>query len=378
MTRFAMAHDSVRRRPLLIALMTAAALCALLACGAGLARAAQSGPAASSPAAAPSAAALVVAAPAAPTLALTAAPTAVVAGRATVLNAVLTAPDATAIAGQTVTLSAEAAGESAFTPLAQATTGADGSAAFTETPSATTTYRVDSAGSSDWAPASAATSVAVAPLVTLTAPATVMGWRAVRFAIAVSPQRPGATATIERRKGHAWVAWRRLTLGADSTVVGRFRAEVVGRFTYRVTVAADAGHTAGASGAVVVRVKSPNSYGVPLAAAHFIVVDKSQYKLYYLQHGWVIRVFDCVLGRPALPTPLGHFHIYAKDPRMGGPYGPRRMRYLGLYAIHGTDEPWLLHRFPRNYSHGCTRLSDAHILWLYPRCPVGTPVWNVP
>ena len=97
-----------------------------------------------------------------------------------------------------------------------------------------------------------------------------------------------------------------------------------------------------------------------------------------LEHGWVVRVFDCVLGRPALPTPLGHFRIYAKDPHMGGPYGPRRMRYLGLYAIHGTDEPWLLHRFPRNYSHGCTRLSDAHILWLYPRCPVGTPVWNVP
>jgi lipoprotein-anchoring transpeptidase ErfK/SrfK len=374
MARIAMAQGArVRRRPLVMLLVAAAALCALLACGAGLARAAQSGASAS-----PSAPAPVAAAPAAPTLALTAAPAAVVAGQATVLGAVLTAPDTTAIAGQTLTLSAEAAGESAFTMLAQATTGADGSVAFTESPSATTTYRVDFAGSSDWAPAFAQTSVGVAPLVTLTAPATVMGWRTARFAIAVSPERPGATVALQRRSGHAWVTWHRLTLGADSTVVGRFRATAVGRFAYRVTVAADAGHTAGASGGVAVRVKSPNSYGVPLAAAQFIVVDKSQYKLYYLQHGWVIRVFDCVLGRPALPTPLGHFHIYAKDPRMGGPYGPRRMRYLGLYAIHGTDEPWLLHRFPRNYSHGCTRLSDAHILWLYPRCPVGTPVWNVP
>jgi hypothetical protein len=63
---------------------------------------------------------------------------------------------------------------------------------------------------------------------------------------------------------------------------------------------------------------------------------------------------------------------------MSGPYGPRRMRYKGLFAIHGTDEPWLLSRFPRNYSHGCTRLSNAHIRWLFAHCPVGTPVWNVP
>jgi len=92
----------------------------------------------------------------------------------------------------------------------------------------------------------------------------------------------------------------------------------------------------------------------------------------------VVRVFDCVLGRPSLPTPRGHYRIYAKDAHMYGPYGPRRMRYLGAYAIHGTNEPWLLGRYPRNYSHGCTRLSNAHILWLFDRVPVGTPVWNVP
>jgi lipoprotein-anchoring transpeptidase ErfK/SrfK len=63
---------------------------------------------------------------------------------------------------------------------------------------------------------------------------------------------------------------------------------------------------------------------------------------------------------------------------MYGPYGPRRMRYLGAYAIHGTNEPWLLSRSPRNYSHGCTRLSNPHILWLFDRVHVGTPVWNVP
>ena len=121
-----------------------------------------------------------------------------------------------------------------------------------------------------------------------------------------------------------------------------------------------------------------NPYGVPTSYPHLILVDLSQYKLYYHEYGNVVRVFDCVLGRPSLPTPPGHYKIYAKDPHMGGPYGPFRMRYLGLYAIHGTNEPWLLDRFPRNYSHGCTRLANANITWLYSRVHVGTPVWNVP
>ena len=85
---------------------------------------------------------------------------------------------------------------------------------------------------------------------------------------------------------------------------------------------------------------------MPTKYPHLILVDLSKYKLYYHEHGVVIRVFDCVLGRPSLPTPKGHYKIYAKDPHMGGPYGPYRMRYLGLYAIHGTNEPWLLEQVP--------------------------------
>ena len=81
---------------------------------------------------------------------------------------------------------------------------------------------------------------------------------------------------------------------------------------------------------------------MPTRYPHLILVDLSQYKLYYHEYGNVVRIFKCVLGRPSLPTPKGHFKIYAKDPHMGGPYGPFRMRYLGLYAIHGTNEPWLL------------------------------------
>lgn len=49
----------------------------------------------------------------------------------------------------------------------------------------------------------------------------------------------------------------------------------------------------------------------------------------------------------------------------------------GGIAIHGTDEPWLLSRFPRPFSHGCARMYNKDVLWLYARCPVGTHIHNI-
>ena len=121
----------------------------------------------------------------------------------------------------------------------------------------------------------------------------------------------------------------------------------------------------------------PSVVKLAFGLAHIVVVDKSEYRLYYIEYGRIVRVFDCVLGKPSTPTPIGHYRIYAKDGHMYGPYGPRRMRYMGAYAIHGTNEPWLLSHSPRAYSHGCTRLSNTNIVWLFSRLHVGTPVWNV-
>jgi Uncharacterized protein conserved in bacteria len=52
-------------------------------------------------------------------------------------------------------------------------------------------------------------------------------------------------------------------------------------------------------------------------------------------------------------------------------------RRQGGIAIHGTNEPWLLSRFPRPFSHGCARMYNAQALWLYARCPRGTRVHNI-
>ena len=144
-------------------------------------------------------------------------------------------------------------------------------------------------------------------------------------------------------------------------------------------MAADADHLGGRSAPWKTTVYDRrNPYGVPTKYPHLILVDLSQYKLYYHEHGQVVRVFDCVLGRPSLPTPRGHFRIYAKDPTSAAP------------TARSACATWAPTRSTAPTSRGCstgTRAtthtaargsSNANITWLYSRVHVGTPVWNVP
>ncbi len=312
-----------------------------------------------------------------PELTLTAAPGTVSGAAAARLTVHIAVP------GASLQLSRRYEGESAFTLLRSLTTDASGDLSWSAWPRGTATYRVEFAGSAGWASASAEARVEVRPKLTLTASAgaTVFTGDRVTLRVQLAPYRPGDVVDLQRWDAGAatWVVLKSLTLDGASKAHWVWRPGQAGRQKLRARSAADADHAAAVSGVAALEVfDASNPYGVPRKYPHLILVDRSQYKLYYYERGRVVKVFDCVLGRPSLPTPLGHFKIYAKDPQMYGAYGPRRMRYLGAYAIHGTNEPWLLSRWPRNYSHGCTRLSNAHILWLFDQVHVGTPVWNVP
>jgi lipoprotein-anchoring transpeptidase ErfK/SrfK len=310
-----------------------------------------------------------------PALSLSAAPATLTCGdrgSATVVNA---AP------GASLTLLRKRAGDADFVKIGEATAGADGTFVWSVKPPETTLYRVEQAAGQSWAAASAETTVSVRPKVTLTAAAAspLIEGKYVRYTVSVKPAHTAGTVQLQRRAGAAWQTLADVALGADSTGSVRLLAGKPGFLAVRAQMAADAEHLTGTS-AVWKRTvyDKSNPWGVPAKYAHLILVRVHHYKLLYFERGVLIKTFDCVTGRPSLPTPLGHFRIYAKDPHIGGPYGPYRMRYLGLFAIHGTDEPWLLGKYPRNFSHGCTRLSNDHITWLYKRVPVGTPVWNVP
>jgi hypothetical protein len=65
------------------------------------------------------------------------------------------------------------------------------------------------------------------------------------------------------------------------------------------------------------------------------------------------------------------------------PFGTNQRKYSGVlgtyrlslgdgYAIHGTDKPETI---GRSVSHGCVRLRNEDIGWLYANVPTGTPVY---
>ena len=115
--------------------------------------------------------------------------------------------------------------------------------------------------------------------------------------------------------------------------------------------------------------------------AHYIVIVRHEYRLYYYEHGVLVRGFDVALGRPGYRTPLGYFHIYGKRKPAGGPLGACAMFYrqLGGIAIHGTERAVAAQPppVPRDFSHGCARMLNSQVLWLYARVPVGTHVHNL-
>ncbi len=224
-----------------------------------------------------------------------------------------------------------------------------------------------------------------ATAVTLAIAARPTAWtgRAVTLSGVVSPAQPeGTVVTIEGkpRGAGSWAALTTATLAADSTYSVRWTPALDphGYLELRAGVPDGAGGVV-SSPARRLTLNPANQHHVLFKYAHFIVIVVHEYRLYYYEHGVLIRRFDVALGRPGFPTPIGTFHVYGKRRPAGGPEGACAMFYrpAGGIAIHGTDRPWLISRpAPRNYSHGCARMRNKQALWLYRRVPVGTTVRN--
>lgn len=113
-----------------------------------------------------------------------------------------------------------------------------------------------------------------------------------------------------------------------------------------------------------------------------IIVDKSDFKLYWIRDNQLVKAYPIAHGKGNC-TPIATWKILAKyktDP--GGIYGPRKMRlfrrsgvpghYLysyTAYGIHGTNQPWVIGTMA---SHGCIRMYNKDILELWPQVPLGT------
>lgn len=279
--------------------------------------------------------------------------------------------------GGTVALLERPAGATEWSPADSVTVGADGAFRFELAPSSSTDLLLTYDGDAQHAPASLALRVGVRPHVVLSSAKSLWLGRSVRLRGLVAPACPGAPVLIERRVAGVWQPFQSTTLDDDSRFAFRWHPDDFGFFRLRARLAADDRFEESASGARVITVNRPNRHRVPYRFAHYIVIVRHRYRLYYYEHGKLVRDFAVALGRPGYRTPLGHYRIWAKRRPAGGALGSCAMFYRGSIAIHGTNQPYLLRRFPRNFSHGCARMYNDEALWLYLHCPRGTPVHNL-
>ena len=145
---------------------------------------------------------------------------------------------------------------------------------------------------------------------------------------------------------------------------------------------------------VTVRIRSE------LAPGQLIIVTSEHY-LYHVFEPGRARRYGVAVGKEGLnfrgtavigrkaewpswrPTP----EMVERNPRYaryaegmpGGPGNPLGARALYLYQngrdtafrIHGTTEPWSI---GRSVSNGCIRMLNEHVIELYEKVPLGTPV----
>jgi L,D-transpeptidase ErfK/SrfK len=140
----------------------------------------------------------------------------------------------------------------------------------------------------------------------------------------------------------------------------------------------------------------PDMHVLPDAPRRGIVINLTEMRLYlFSARGDVVGTWPIGIGQQGGMTPLGTTLVVRKElnptwippasireekpelpaavpPGPDNPLGDRAL-YLGWprFLIHGTNKPWGV---GRRVSHGCIRLYPEHIVELYRRVPVGTPV----
>jgi len=110
-----------------------------------------------------------------------------------------------------------------------------------------------------------------------------------------------------------------------------------------------------------------------------IIIDKSEFKLYWVKDGVLVKTYPIAIGKAHTPTPERIWRIDAKY-YSSGVYGPRKMRLFRqtssgysytAYALHGTNQEWVIGTMA---SHGCVRMYNKDVLELFPQVPLGTMV----
>jgi lipoprotein-anchoring transpeptidase ErfK/SrfK len=125
-----------------------------------------------------------------------------------------------------------------------------------------------------------------------------------------------------------------------------------------------------------------------------LVANRSTFKLTLYKDLKVAKTYGISVGAAGHDTPAGQYTIgnKAENPSWHvpnsawagslagtvvppGPSNPIKARWLGIYdgvGIHGTSDDASI---GTNASHGCLRMHVPDVIDLYPRVPVGTPIY---
>jgi lipoprotein-anchoring transpeptidase ErfK/SrfK len=145
-----------------------------------------------------------------------------------------------------------------------------------------------------------------------------------------------------------------------------------------------------------VSIKKPEVSTKEVASKYpvYLTLDRAGFTLRLWDDLKLTKTYPVAVGQLGLETPAGLYHIEDKQVNPSwhvpnsawagslagqvippGPSDPIKARWLGIFAgagIHGTDETWSI---GQAVSHGCVRMTIPDVIDLYPRVPVGTPIY---
>ena len=125
------------------------------------------------------------------------------------------------------------------------------------------------------------------------------------------------------------------------------------------------------------------------ASKHMKIVNTKKNTLNYYVNYTLVKKFRCATGKASTPTPQRKTTIvnkiknrpYYKTGIPGGdPRNPLGKRWMGLnidgtqgstYGIHGNNNEKSI---GKNVSHGCIRMHNSEVEWLFDQVPLGTVV----
>lgn len=132
-----------------------------------------------------------------------------------------------------------------------------------------------------------------------------------------------------------------------------------------------------------------SSISVSNAAAHqLIIINSKNNTLNFYENYTLVRKFKCATGKASTPTPQRKTTIVNKIKNRpfyktgipgGDPRNPLGKRWMGLnmygygttYGIHGTNDESSI---GKNISHGCIRMHNSDVKWLYDKIRIGATV----